>query len=88
VRVGSREAHVSPNRGAQGNALKTLLAMPFALDGERGETVIEAGGAAHRIAFAVDRIRQEPKIERAAEQRRAEQDKEMRRRQYEDPEEE
>jgi DNA topoisomerase VI subunit B len=65
VRVSSREAYVSPTRGAQGNALKTLLAMPFALDGERGETLIEAGGAMHRIAFAVDRIRQEPKIERA-----------------------
>jgi DNA topoisomerase VI subunit B len=65
VRVSSREAYVSPTRGAQGNALKTLLAMPFALDGERGETLIEAGGAAHRIIFAVDRIRQEPKIERA-----------------------
>jgi hypothetical protein len=65
VRVSSREAYVSPTRGAQGNALKCLLAMPFALDGEQGETVIEAGGAAHRITFAVDRIRQEPRIERA-----------------------
>ena len=64
VRVSSREAYVSPTRGAQGNALKTLLAMPFALDGERGETVIEAQGAAHRISFAVDRIRHEPRINR------------------------
>ena len=30
VRVSSREAYVSPTRGAQGNALKTILAMPFA----------------------------------------------------------
>jgi DNA topoisomerase VI subunit B len=29
-RVSSREAYVSPTRGAQGNALKTLIAMPFA----------------------------------------------------------
>src|SRR6516162_5382916 len=29
VRVSSREAYVSPTRGAQGNALKTLIAMPF-----------------------------------------------------------
>jgi DNA topoisomerase VI subunit B len=42
VRVSSREAYVSPTRGAQGNALKTILAMPFALDGKLGEVVIEA----------------------------------------------
>ena len=65
VRVSSREAYVSPTRGAQGNALKTILAMGFALTGERGETVIESRGIAHRIVFAVDRIRQEPRIERA-----------------------
>jgi DNA topoisomerase VI subunit B len=44
VRVSSREAYVSPTRGAQGNALKTILAMPFALDGTKGETLIGAGG--------------------------------------------
>jgi DNA topoisomerase VI subunit B len=64
VRVSSREAYVSPTRGAQGNALKTILAMPFALDGDAGSTVIEARGIAHRITFAVDHIRQEPKITR------------------------
>ena len=32
-RVSSREAYVAPDRGAQGNALKTILAMPFVLDG-------------------------------------------------------
>jgi DNA topoisomerase VI subunit B len=63
VRVSSREAYVSPTRGAQGNALKTILAMPFALDGTKGETLIEARGVAHRITFAVDHVRQEPKIE-------------------------
>jgi DNA topoisomerase VI subunit B len=65
VRVSSREAYVSPTRGAQGNALKTILAMPFALDGTAGSTVIETRGTAQRIMFAVDRIRQEPKITRA-----------------------
>jgi len=62
VRVSSREAYVSPTRGAQGNALKTILAMGFALSGEHGETVIESRGTAHRIVFAADRIRQEPQI--------------------------
>ena len=35
VRASSREAYVSPTRGAQGNALQTVLAMPFVLDGGR-----------------------------------------------------
>jgi DNA topoisomerase VI subunit B len=62
VRVSSREAYVSPTRGAQGNALKTIVAMPFALDGSAGETLIEAGGVTHRILFKVDPIRQEPRV--------------------------
>ena len=33
VRISSREAYVAPDRGVQGNALKTLVAMPFVLDG-------------------------------------------------------
>jgi DNA topoisomerase VI subunit B len=63
VRVSSREAYVSPTRGAQGNALKTILAMPFALSGARGDTMIEARGIAHRIVFMIDHVRQEPRIE-------------------------
>src|SRR6267378_4230413 len=68
IRVSSREAYVSPTRGAQGNALKCLLPMSYVMDDRRGEdasgeTVIEAHGLAHHIAFAVDHIRQEPRIE-------------------------
>jgi DNA topoisomerase VI subunit B len=63
VRVSSREAYVSPTRGAQGNALKTAVAMAFALDGSAGETIIEACGVRHSIRFVADRIRQVPKIE-------------------------
>lgn len=62
VRVSSREAYVSPTRGAQGNALKTIVAMPFVLHGERGCIEIEAQGTRHLIEMSVDRIRQEPKI--------------------------
>ena len=62
-RTSSRAAYVSPTRGAQGNALQTLLAMPYVLDGERGETLIESCGVEHRIAFAVDPVRQTPRIE-------------------------
>jgi hypothetical protein len=54
---------VSPTRGQQGNALQTILAMGYAINpSEAGETIIEAGGVAHRIVFAVDPIRQEPRI--------------------------
>jgi DNA topoisomerase VI subunit B len=63
VRVSSREAYASPTRGAQGNALKTLIAMPFALDGDRGWTKIESRGVYHTIWFRVDRLRQKPVIE-------------------------
>jgi hypothetical protein len=63
VRVSSREAYCSPTRGAQGNALKTIVAMPFALDGSKGDILIESRGVAHRIAFTVDHIRHEPKVD-------------------------
>ena len=67
VRVSSREAYVSPTRGAQGNALKTVLAMPFVLDGDRGRVEIEASAAKHVIDFGVDRIRQRPTVEHSVE---------------------
>jgi DNA topoisomerase VI subunit B len=67
IRVSSREAYASPTRGAQGNALKTILPMAYVMDERHGEdasgkTVIEAHGIAHHIEFCVDHIRQEPKI--------------------------
>ena len=62
-RTSSRAAYVSPTRGAQGNALQTLIAMPYVLDGERGETVIESRGVAHRVVFTVDPLRQTPRLE-------------------------
>jgi hypothetical protein len=68
VRISSREAYVAPTRGAQGNALKTLLAMPFVLDGmRRGRIVIEARGIRHTLDFSVDRVRQEPVVEHGQE---------------------
>jgi DNA topoisomerase VI subunit B len=73
VRVSSREAYCSPTRGAQGNALKTILAMAFVLNREvinednleveaAGVTVIESRGQKHRIEFSVDHINSQPKI--------------------------
>jgi DNA topoisomerase VI subunit B len=62
VRVSSREAYVAPDRGAQGNALKTLVAMPFVIDGEIGRVEICGGGVLNEIEIAVDRLRQLPKV--------------------------
>jgi hypothetical protein len=59
VRVSSREAYVSPTRGAQGNAMKTILAMGYVLGREHagsdadavGVTIIETRGnqPSHRV---------------------------------------
>jgi DNA topoisomerase VI subunit B len=67
IRVSSREAYVSPTRGAQGNALKTILAMGYVLDRKiggdgLGVTVIESRGVQHRVEFRVDHIDSQPKI--------------------------
>ena len=66
-RVSSREAYVAPDRGAQGNALKTILAMPFVLDGAAGRVEIRAHSLHHRIAFTVDALRQTPVIDHRCE---------------------
>jgi hypothetical protein len=71
VRVSSREAYVSPTRGAQGNALKTILAMSYVLQGAGGDavgmTIIESRGTAHRIEFRADHVNNEPVIRLTAE---------------------
>ena len=63
TRTSSREAYVAPDRGRQGNALKTILAMPFALSGDEGRVEIVARGIRHEITFRVDRIAQRPVID-------------------------
>jgi DNA topoisomerase VI subunit B len=62
VRVSSREAYIAPDRGAQGNALKTLIALPYVLDGAQGVVEIDALGVRHTIAFSADPIRQVPVV--------------------------
>src|SRR5262249_27114138 len=42
VRVSNREAYVAPDRGAQGNALKTLLPMPSVVSPEAGKVIVAA----------------------------------------------
>ena len=68
-RTSARARYVSPSRGAQGQALSTILVMPHALDpGGNGAVVIEAHGIAHRISVHVDKLSEEPRLihERAA----------------------
>jgi Histidine kinase-, DNA gyrase B-, and HSP90-like ATPase len=61
IRISSREAYISPTRGRQGNALKTILPMAYVLGGKcKGETWIDAHGHKHRIQFSVNQIKQEP----------------------------
>jgi hypothetical protein len=62
VRTSSRAAYVSPTRGAQGNALQSLIAMPFVL-GDDGAFIVESHGIARRVAFSIDPIRQTPRVE-------------------------
>jgi hypothetical protein len=47
TRVSSTATIVSPMHGRQGNASQTIFAIPFALDGERGETIITSWGITH-----------------------------------------
>ena len=48
TRTSDKGAYVSPTRGAQGNALKTVLAIPYVLDGGRPSVLtIEAQGIRH-----------------------------------------
>jgi DNA topoisomerase VI subunit B len=53
VRVSDKSIYRSPTRGAQGNALKTLLGIPFAL-GCKLPVVIESQGVKHVISAGTD----------------------------------
>lgn len=63
VRVSNREMYVAPDRGAQGNALKTLLSMPFVVDPDGGRLVITAHGVRHDIVCRADPVSQRPVIQ-------------------------
>lgn len=62
TRTSDKEAYRSPSRGAQGNALKTLLAIPFVITGKSSQLVIESQGIKHDIRISVDTIAQKPVI--------------------------
>jgi len=58
VRASSREAYVSPCRGAQGNALKTLIPMPRVIDPSDGRFIAETQSKRHVITCGADPISQ------------------------------
>jgi hypothetical protein len=58
IRASNREAYVSPCRGAQGNALKTLVPMPRVIAPGRGKVIVTAHGKQHEITCGADPISQ------------------------------
>jgi hypothetical protein len=62
VRVSSREAYVAPDRGRQGNALKTQLPMPYVIDPGAGRFIVTTRGRRHVITCGVDQVSQRPMI--------------------------
>jgi hypothetical protein len=48
IRVSSREAYISPTRGAQGNALKTIVAMPWSARTSSSAPSSRPGGRTRR----------------------------------------
>lgn len=63
TRTSDKAAYISPTRGAQGNALKTVLAIPYVLGGGKPSTVtIEAQGVKHSITVATDHIERRARI--------------------------
>lgn len=65
VRVSSREAYCSPTRGAQGNALKTLIGMPYVIAPAHGRLVVTTGGTTHSIACRLDGVSEKVRVEKS-----------------------
>ena len=69
TRTSDKQAYVSPTRGAQGNALKTLLAIPYILSEHGiGAVEIESQGIRHTISVSTDHIARRPRIEHRTEE--------------------
>ena len=62
VRVSDKIGYVAPTRGQQGNALKTVWAAPYVIDGERGQIDVTTGGTIYHVEVALDRIAQQPAL--------------------------
>ena len=67
VRASSREAYVTPSRGRQGNALMTLVAMPYVLCGDGGALIVDSCGKRREIRVKADPLLQKPQIRKSAQ---------------------
>jgi hypothetical protein len=54
TRTSDKAAYRSPTRGAQGNALKTVLGIPYALSGKPSAILVEARGVRHIVKASMD----------------------------------
>jgi hypothetical protein len=70
VRASNREAYVAPDRGAQGNALKTILPMSRVLDAEHGRFIVRAHDKKYVITCSADPISQRAVIHDDVKNRR------------------
>ena len=55
-RTSSREAYAAPDRGAQGNALQTIMLLGFGFGREVSGITIESRGVNHQIQLRVNRL--------------------------------
>lgn len=62
-----KAAYVSPTRGAQGNALKTVLAIPYVLN-DQNTAVVEIRARGQRHEITVSTFNRRPRIECASEE--------------------
>jgi DNA topoisomerase VI subunit B len=68
TRTTDKAAYVSPTRGAQGNAFKTVLAIPYVFGGgEAGQVEVEIGGIRHTIVVSTDHVLQRPQVDHRQE---------------------
>jgi DNA topoisomerase VI subunit B len=67
IRISDKKYYVSPTRGQLGNALKCIWAVPFVVsESKEAKLEVISCGLRHRIIISLDRIRQEPVIERTS----------------------
>lgn len=63
-RTSTREAYPAPDRGAQGNALSVLMALPLGFGHDQAVTQITSRGIEHTITLRINRLEQRIDLER------------------------
>jgi DNA topoisomerase VI subunit B len=68
-RTSTREAYAAPDRGAQGNALQVLMALPLGFGREEAGLTITSQGVEHAITLRVNRLHGRIDLERTTRAR-------------------